>query len=125
MNCKGGKIWKETDSLANLLQKLVSKRDLYGNRLIKIPTPRFAVFYNGTEQRPEVDKVRYYVKELGGVQELYIPAKQHNSPEGTACHSASNCTKCSKYIIYAFLISLPLHSRRYALDVIRLRHASA
>ena len=23
---------------------------------------------------------------------MYIPAKQHNSPEGTACHSASNCT---------------------------------
>ena len=105
--------------LANLLQKLVSKRDLYGNRLIKIPTPRFVVFYNGTEQRPEVeelrlstafenpmdkpeielickvyninagnnedlldrcrvlkeymyfvDRVRYYIKELGGAQEL-------------------------------------------------------
>lgn len=26
---------------------------------------------------------------------LYIPAKQHSSPEGTACHSASNCTKYS------------------------------
>ena len=34
-------------------------------------------------------------KRKGSSVYMYIPAKQHNSPEGTACHSASNCTKCS------------------------------
>jgi hypothetical protein len=39
------------------VQKLISSRDLYGRRIIKIPTPHFAVFYNGTENRPEKEEL--------------------------------------------------------------------
>ena len=35
------------------LEKLVVKKDLYGKTLVKIPTPKFIVFYNGTELQPE------------------------------------------------------------------------
>jgi hypothetical protein len=41
-----------------LIQKLVRNRDLYGRRLIRIPTPHFVVFYNGMEERPEVEELR-------------------------------------------------------------------
>jgi hypothetical protein len=41
----------------SLVQKLISSRDLYGRRIIKIPTPHFAVFYNGTENRPEKEEL--------------------------------------------------------------------
>jgi hypothetical protein len=41
----------------NLVQKLFRNRDLYGHKLIKIPTPHFVVFYNGFEQRPEVEEM--------------------------------------------------------------------
>lgn len=44
--------------LANMLQKLVCNRDLYGRRLVRIPTPHFAVFYNGIEERPEVEELK-------------------------------------------------------------------
>ena len=39
--------------LTSLIKKTIGKRDLYGRKLVKIATPHFAVFYNGTENRPE------------------------------------------------------------------------
>ena len=36
--------------IAKELQGQVDHRDLYRNTLIKIPTPRFLVFYNGSEE---------------------------------------------------------------------------
>lgn len=35
------------------LEDYLSGKNIYGRRLIKIPTPRFAVFYNGDEEQPE------------------------------------------------------------------------
>ena len=39
--------------VSKLLQKMVRDCDLYGSSLVKIPAPRFVVFYNGTEKQPE------------------------------------------------------------------------
>ena len=39
--------------IAKELQGQVDHRDLYRNTLIKIPTPRFLVFYNGSEEQAE------------------------------------------------------------------------
>ena len=39
--------------LTNLIKDIVEKRDLYSRKQVKISTPHFAVFYNGTEPRPE------------------------------------------------------------------------
>lgn len=39
--------------LTGLLRKMIEKRDLYGRKLVQIETPHFAIFYNGTEKRPE------------------------------------------------------------------------
>lgn len=35
------------------LEDFLNGKNIYGRRLIKIPTPRFAVFYNGDEEQPE------------------------------------------------------------------------
>ena len=40
------------------LKDFVERKDLYGRRLIRIPTPNFVVFYNGTEERPEYEEMR-------------------------------------------------------------------
>lgn len=37
----------------NILERMLKEHNIYGRRLIKIPTPRFAVFYNGDEEQPE------------------------------------------------------------------------
>lgn len=44
--------------VAQQLQKLIPQNKLYGSRPAKIPTPRFAVFYNGTSPIPECMEYR-------------------------------------------------------------------
>ncbi len=38
---------------AVMLKEIIKGRNIYGRKLVKIPTPRFAVFYNGDEDQPE------------------------------------------------------------------------
>lgn len=44
--------------LADILKPMVKDHDLYSRKLIKIPKPKFVVFYNGSENRPEVEVQR-------------------------------------------------------------------
>ncbi len=37
---------------------MIEKRDLYGRKRVQIATPHFAVFYNGTEKRPEKEVLK-------------------------------------------------------------------
>ncbi len=39
------------------LEKIIVKMNLYGSKLIKLPNPRFFVFYNGKDEQPEVEKL--------------------------------------------------------------------
>ncbi len=38
---------------SNMLESMIKGKNIYGHKLVKIPTPRFAVFYNGEERQPE------------------------------------------------------------------------
>ena len=38
---------------AKQLEKYMAEDTLYSSKLVKIPVPRFVVFYNGTEKQPE------------------------------------------------------------------------
>ena len=40
------------------LNDIIRKRNVYGRTLIKIPVPRFVVFYNGTDKMPEQSVLR-------------------------------------------------------------------
>ena len=44
--------------LTSLLKKTIGKQDLYGRKRVQIATPHFAVFYNGTEKRPEKEVLK-------------------------------------------------------------------
>ena len=39
--------------VTKVLQTIVKDENLYGQALIKMPTPRFVVFYNGTDEQPK------------------------------------------------------------------------
>lgn len=39
--------------IADLYSVMTKDDNLYGTKLVKIPTPRFMIFYNGAEDRPE------------------------------------------------------------------------
>ena len=43
---------------SNILEGMIKGSNIYGRRLLKIPTPHFAVFYNGDEEQPEVYEQR-------------------------------------------------------------------
>ena len=44
--------------VANLFADIVKDEDLFGENLVQIPEPRFVTFYNGTKQRPAVEKLQ-------------------------------------------------------------------
>ena len=43
---------------ANIIHERIRKKNIYGKTLIRIPTPRFVVFYNGTQEAPERYEMR-------------------------------------------------------------------
>ena len=44
---------RELIYFVTIIKKLIENRYLLSHKLVKIPTPKFAVFYNGGETRPE------------------------------------------------------------------------
>lgn len=44
--------------VTEVLQGLSSKEDLYGSKLIRLPSPRFVIFYNGTDFQPKQHRLR-------------------------------------------------------------------
>ena len=44
--------------VTKVLQTIVKDENLYGQALIKLPTPRFVVFYNGTDEQPKQQILR-------------------------------------------------------------------
>ena len=44
--------------VSDLYSEITKNANLYGTRLIRIPTPRFIVFYNGTEPRPDCETLK-------------------------------------------------------------------
>lgn len=41
-----------------IVKPLIKDQDIFGRKLIKIPTPRFVVFYNGAEKRPAIEMLK-------------------------------------------------------------------
>lgn len=46
------------DYIAKEYERLYFSKDIYSSRLLHIPTPEFYVFYNGTEDRPLMEKMK-------------------------------------------------------------------
>ena len=44
--------------LSDMKKGTKSGKNIYGRRLVKIPTPHFVVFYNGEEEQPEVQELK-------------------------------------------------------------------
>lgn len=88
--------------LVNLLQKLINKKDLYGSRLIKIPTPHFAVFYNGTENRPEVEELRLSTafEHTMDSPEIELHCKVYNINKGNNVELLRRCPVLRDYMYF-------------------------
>ena len=49
--------------IARQLERYIKGVSIYSSKLVKIPVPRFVVFYNGTENQPERRVLKLYPRE--------------------------------------------------------------
>lgn len=88
--------------VANGYQKLVHDASIYASTLVKIPAPRFVVFYNGKEKRPEQEVLKlsdaYHTDELDPELELKVTVLNINS--GNNRELMENCRTLREYMQY-------------------------
>lgn len=88
--------------VADILQKRTYDKDLYGSKLIKIPSPRFVVFYNGTDPQPERQTLKLsdaYEKKLD-TPELELTVTMYNINYGCNEEIMDACRALKEYAMY-------------------------
>ena len=88
--------------VADILQKRTYNKDLYSSSLIRIPSPRFVVFYNGTDHLPERQTLRLsdsYEKELEN-PELELTVTMYNINPGYNEEIMGACRTLKEYAMY-------------------------
>ena len=88
--------------VSKLLQNIVRDCDLYGSTLVKIPAPRFVVFYNGTEKQPErkVYKLSDAFTKKQDKPELELIVTVLNINAGNNAEILENCRTLREYMQY-------------------------
>ena len=88
--------------VANVLQRLVRDANIYSSALVKIPTPKFVVFYNGTEKQPEHRVLRlsdsFNIKEQEPQLELVVTVLNINPGFNEAL--LETCRDLREYMLY-------------------------
>lgn len=88
--------------VAQQLQKIVSEKNLYSSRKIQIPTPRFAVFYNGSTTMPE--RLEYRLSDLFQKQvknpELELIVTVYNINPGMNEALLEACQMLKEYMLF-------------------------
>ena len=99
--------------VAQVLQGMVKDENLYSTSLIKIPTPRFVVFYNGTAKMPERQTLRLsdsFSRQEGEVN-LELVVNVLNINPGNNVELLNKCRKLQEYVLYIERV------RRYVADM--------
>ena len=88
--------------VTNILEQWVKNRNIYGKRLVKIPTPRFAVFYNGTEEQPEQYKLKLSDAYANPMEEpeLELVCTVYNINTGKNHKLLSECSVLRQYMTF-------------------------
>ena len=88
--------------VTNILEQWVKKRNIYGRKLVKIPTPRFAVFYNGVEDQPELYQLKLSDAYATPMEEpeLELTCTVYNINAGRNRRLLSGCPVLEQYMIF-------------------------
>ena len=96
--------------VSDLYSVITKNENLYGRRKVKVPTPRFLIFYNGVEERPDMEILR--LSDLYEVQEeeywLDLKAVMLNINPGHNQELLDACPTLKEYSEYTSRV------RRYA-----------
>ena len=88
--------------VSKVLQGQMKDQDIYSSRQIKLPTPKFVVFYNGTDEQPEKQTLRLsdaYEKRLEEV-ELELTVTVYNINYGHNQKLLEACQTLKEYAQY-------------------------
>lgn len=88
--------------VTKVLQTIVKDENLYGKTLIKLPTPKFVVFYNGTDSQPEQQMLRLseaFEKKLDN-PELELCVTVYNINRGNNQELMNTCHFLREYAQY-------------------------
>ncbi len=99
--------------VAQVLQGTIKDENLYGTSLVKIPTPKFVVFYNGAAKQPERQILR--LSDSFNRQDcevnLELIVEVININPGNNEELLSNCKTLQEYVLYIEKV------RKYAEDM--------
>lgn len=93
---------RELIYVTNILEQWVRNQNIYGRGLVKIPTPRFAVFYNGLEDQPEQYELRLSdaFANAVGEPELELKCTVYNINQGKNRELLARCPVLREYMIF-------------------------
>ena len=87
-------------------EKYMVNKDIYSSRLIKLPTPRFVVFYNGTRTQPE--RRELYLSDAFEIPEespsLELRVTQLNINKGYNEDLLKRCPTLFEYVEYVSIV---------------------
>ena len=86
----------------NMLEPMIKDKNIYGRKLVKIPTPKFAVFYNGTEEQPEQYEYRLsdcFEKKVED-PDLELKCKVYNINYGKNKELLDKCRFLKEYMMF-------------------------
>ncbi len=92
--------------VSKVLQGQMKDQDIYSSRQIKLPTPKFVVFYNGTDEQPEKQTLRLsdaYEKRLEEV-ELELTVTVYNINYGHNQKLLEACQTLKEYAQYVAVV---------------------
>lgn len=88
--------------IARELEELTAQSSLYGSAPVRIPTPRFVMFYNGTAEQPERSMIRLsdvYEKPVES-PELELTVLMLNINQGKNREIMEKCRSLKEYALY-------------------------
>lgn len=84
------------------LEQMIKESNIYGRKLVKIPTPRFVVFYNGEEKQPEQYELKLsdaFVRPVVS-PELELVCRVYNINYGKNKELLSKCRFLKDYMTF-------------------------
>lgn len=87
---------------SNILEQMIKGKNIYSQKIVKIPTPRFAVFYNGEREQPEQYELKLsdaYIQPMEN-PELELTCKVFNINWGKNKELLSQCRFLKDYMTF-------------------------
>ena len=107
--------------LSTILKRVIKNRNIYGRTLVKIPTPQFAIFYNGEEEQSEQYELRLSDAFERPVEnpELELRCTVYNINGGRNKELLEKCSFLREYMIFVDCVRTYLAED----DFMELEHA--